>query len=289
MNSSFFAPSSLDEDTIKSKLKPLYATLEDGELYCEWSESEYFGWDDKCLKNSSFYAGGGFGLRGVVDDTTGFAYAAEFTADALVSAVQTVGAVRHANAGYELALHTAPSLPPKHPGALYTQDSPLLAFSFTHKLEIMRMIDDYLRAADSRVKQASASISGGWKKVWIYRHDGQVVEDTRPLVQIAIRVMVEENGVMESGSASAGGREGYARIIAPEFWQQLADKALKQAITKLDSVPAELKKHWTLPMALAFLACCSMKQSATGWRVILTAKRPQLLPTKWASKWQAKG
>jgi TldD protein len=50
--------------------------------------------------------------------------------------------------------------------------------------------------------------------------------------------VVERDGKRESGTHGLGGREAYDRLLAPETWKDAVDEALRQALLKLDSVPA---------------------------------------------------
>ena len=55
---------------------------------------------------------------------------------------------------------------------LYADQNPLAATSFETKITLLKEIDAYARAADSRVKQVSASVAGSWQAVQILRADG---------------------------------------------------------------------------------------------------------------------
>jgi TldD protein len=231
----FFQGQNLDEDAIKRKIKTPFSTADDGELYMEWSQSEYFSFDDGHLKNASFDISSGFGLRAVWGEVVGYAHSSEITEAALGRATEAVLAVPQTNAGGSFALDASIQLPKTQ---LYAPENPLIHQSFDVKVALLAEIDAYLRGKDPRVKQVSVSLSGSLQAVRIYCHNGSVAEDMRPLVRLNISVMVEENGRMESANAGNGGRENYTAFLEPAAWQAKADHALKQAITKLKSVNA---------------------------------------------------
>jgi TldD protein len=83
-----------------------------------------------------------------------------------------------------------------------------------------------------------ASLSGEWRAIEIIRADGESAHDIRPLVRVNISVMVGDGDKQETGSFGTGGRTGYGDFIAPDVWQTNADEALRQALIKLDAVPA---------------------------------------------------
>ena len=105
------------------------------------------------------------------------------------------------------------------------------------KIKVLSDVDAYLRGKDSRVRQVMASLSGSWQAVHIMRPDGEAA-DIRPLVRLNIAVVVENNGRLETGSWGQGGRTGYDSLLLTETWQSAADKALRQALINLESVPA---------------------------------------------------
>jgi TldD protein len=83
-----------------------------------------------------------------------------------------------------------------------------------------------------------ASFFGEWQAVQIIRADGSRTADLRPLVRLNVAVVVERDGKRESGSHGLGGREAYDRLMSPETWRAAVDEALRQAVLKLDAVPA---------------------------------------------------
>jgi TldD protein len=86
------------------------------------------------------------------------------------------------------------------------------------------------------VKQVSSSLSGEWQVVRIYRPDGLLVEDIRPLVRLNISVVLEKNGRLETGSRGVGGRVDYQKFLEEDYWKKQVDGALKQAEINLQSI-----------------------------------------------------
>ncbi len=65
------------------------------------------------------------------------------------------------------------------------------------------------RAADKRVQEVSASLSGVYELILVAATDGTLAADVRPLVRLSVSVLVEEDGKRERGAAVAAGRFGY--------------------------------------------------------------------------------
>ena len=86
------------------------------------------------------------------------------------------------------------------------------------------------------VKQVSSSLSGEWQVVRIYRPDGLLVEDIRPLVRLNVSVVLEKNGRLETGSRGVGGRVDYQKFLEEDYWKKQVDGALMQAEINLQSI-----------------------------------------------------
>ncbi len=205
---------------------------DDGELFLQWQSSESFGFDDGRLKAATFDTNQGFGLRGVVGETTAYAHANEISEAAIRRAGETVAVVRQGHGGTVAA---APVRTNRH---LYTGSDPLSAVPFARKVSLLQEIDAVARAKDPRVVQVSASLAASWGVVEIIRPDGFRATDIRPLVRLNVQIVAEANGRREVGSFGLGGRYLYDTLFEPATWGRAIDHALAQALVNLESVAA---------------------------------------------------
>ncbi len=226
-----YQPGLIDPDGALRITKEALKSCDDGELYLQYSASESFGFDDGRLKLADYSTGGGFGLRGVSGEMTGFAHANDISEAAIKRAAQTLQLLDPAK--------EQPAGPPrKNNRHLYTDGNPLELVPFSQKVALCQQIDAAARARDPRVAQVSASLSGNWSVVEIVRADGFVATDIRPLVRLNVSIVVEENGRRETGSYGFGGRYLYDRLFEEGQWNHAIDEALAQALTNLRSVAA---------------------------------------------------
>lgn len=121
---------------------------------------------------------------------------------------------------------------------LYTDADPIAGAAFSVKLDLLREIDDFLRALDARVVQVSVSMAASLQQIEILRPEGGHLRDTRPMSRLNISVMVEQDGRRESGSAGGGGRAGLDGVMARATWQSMAHEALRIALINLRAEPA---------------------------------------------------
>jgi len=253
----FFTKTGMEKSNIIAITNDALKGMDDGELFLEYSQSESFTFDDGQLKSTSFNSDHGFGLRSVLGEATGYAHASELSEAAIKRAVNTVKAVRYGQNGV-VAEHTPPF---GTNASLYHDQNPLTQVDFETKIATIKAIDEYIRSRDSRVKQVSVSLLGSWQVVQIIRADGQVAGDIRPLVRLNISVVVEQGGRMETGSHGAGARTSYQHYIEAHNWKAQADKALKQAITNLDSRPAPAGE---MPVIIGNAWCGVLLHEAVG-------------------------
>ncbi len=226
-----YRPDGLDPDVARRLAATALAGCDDGELYLQYIATESFGFDDGRLKTANFNTEAGFGLRGVVGETTAFAQANDLSEAAIRRAAETMRLLDPARA-------SRPAPPRRTNARLYTDEDPLRLVPFAKKVALCQQIDAAARARDPRVAQVSVTLAGSWSVVEIVRADGFVAHDVRPLVRLNVSIVAERNGRRESGFHGLGGRWLYDRLFEPATWNHAIDIALAQALTNLESVAA---------------------------------------------------
>ncbi len=221
----------LDRDAALGILRHACAGADDGEIFFERRRGEGLMLDDGRLRNASYDASSGFGLRAVQGGAIGYAHSSDINQAALARAADTVR-LAVGDGGGQMALPPAGNATP-----LYAQIDPGAGLPFAQKVALLREIDDYLRAKDKRVVQVSASLAANAQDVVILRPDGGEFAETRPMVRLNISVILNDNGRRESGSAGGGGRYALDQLIAPNTWRAMADEALRIATVNLGALP----------------------------------------------------
>ncbi len=229
-----FAPfeTHLDPEAALAILRAAVAGADDGELFLERRRSEALVFDDGRLRNASYDASEGFGLRAVRGEVAGYAHSTEISEAALKRAAETARLAVGDGGGV-----MAPA-PAGTNRKLYSDSDPMLDATFGLKVETLREIDAFARALDRRVVQVSATIAASLQEVFILRPEGGLVSDIRPMTRMNISVIVEENGRRESGGYGGGGRSGLTALMLAEHWQAVAREALRIALINLRAVPA---------------------------------------------------
>ena len=222
----------IDQETALKTLQSAVAGADDGELFLERRRSEVLAFDDGRVRTASYDASEGFGLRAVRGETAGYAHSTEISEASLLRASQTVRLAVGDGGG------TLAHAPQATNTKLYGDADPMADATFPAKIDLLKEIDAFARALDSRVVQVSATIAASLQEVEILRPEGLSVRDVRPMARLNVSVIVEENGRRESGSTGGGGRYGLARLIEPAHWQAAAKEALRIALVNLEAEPA---------------------------------------------------
>ena len=227
----FIYREALDPDEAKRLAARHLGGCEDGELFLQYRASEAFGFDDGRLKTADYNTGTGFGLRGVVGETTAFAHANEISAAAIDRAAATLQLL-------DPARGPNPAPPPRTNQAMYGADDPLSLVPFADKVALCQQIDAAARARDPRVAQVSVGLQASWSVVEIVRADGFVATDIRPLVRLNVSIVARQGDRREMGFHGLGGRYLYDRLFDPATWNRAIDIALAQALVNLEAVDA---------------------------------------------------
>ncbi|CZX56339.1 protease TldD [Enterobacter ludwigii] len=220
--------------------------LDYGDLYFQSSYHESWVLEDSIIKDGSYNIDQGVGVRAVSGEKTGFAYADQISLAALEqSALAARTIVRETGDGRVKTLGEV-----QH-SALYTSIDPLQSMSREEKLDILRRVDKVARAADKRVQEVSASLSGVYELILVAATDGTLAADVRPLVRLSVSVQVEDDGKRERGSSGGGGRFGYDWFLGDVDGEARADawakEAVRMALVNLSAVAAPAG---TLPVVL---------------------------------------
>jgi TldD protein len=229
---SLFERAGLDREQARETLAVGLAGADDGELYLEYAQSESLVFDNGRLKQATYNTDQGFGLRAVKEEAVGYAHSSEISPAALRRAAEAVRAVKGGYSG------TYAAAPARSNVRLYGDENPLGTPDFASKVRLLETMDNYIRARDARVRQATISLGASWQVMEILRADGEVYRDVRPLVRLNVSVVVGEGDRQESGSHGYGGRRLFSDLLDTATWQGAANEALRQALTNLQAVPA---------------------------------------------------
>lgn len=213
------------------------------DLYFQYSKHENWSLDEGKVKSGSFNIEQGVGLRSISGEKTAFAYSEDLSKQAILSATDVALAI--GRQGQARQIKVASALPVK--SQLYVPNDPLRSISDQQKIAILHAADKYARAADKRVTEVMANLSGVYEVVLIVNSLGKQVADVRPLVRLNVSVIVDDNGQRERGSMGGGGRFAYDNFSDSTI-KGYAEEAVRQALVNLEAIDSPAG---TMPVVLA--------------------------------------
>jgi len=227
-------PAGLDLDVLDRAMGELMARrLDYADLYFQSTRYESWSVEDGKVKEGVFSIDQGVGVRAILGEKTGFAYADQLDAESLLDAAEAARGI--AKSGGEGRVKVAS---PVRGRGLYPAVDPLPTLDDERKVELLAHLDRYVRKLDPRVIQVVGSLAGVYELVLIRTSEGVLAADVRPLVRLNVSVIVEQNGRREQGYAGGGGRGDYGLIVDNNLAERLAREAVRQANVNLEAVQA---------------------------------------------------
>ena len=183
---SILAPTGLDERRLEEALGTLLgAAIDAGDLYFQLAREEHWSLEDGIVKDGAHSIEQGVGVRAISGEKTGFAYADDLDAAALVASAQSARAIARDGRQH------GPQALQRGPGrALYPALDPVDAMANEAKVAVLRRVDALVRALDPRVQQVMVGLTGGVDTVLVARSDGVLAGDVRPLVRMNVQVKI---------------------------------------------------------------------------------------------------
>lgn len=235
---SLLSQSNLKEQHLQQALgKALGPSIDSADIYLQCTYSEEWFLEDGIVKEGDFSIDKGFGLRVISGEKTGFAYADEIALPALIKAAQSARSIVHTGKQNAVKVMNRSNVK-----ALYPDINPLNTLSEAEKIGLLHQIDKMTRELDPRVQEVMVRLSGIFEIILLINSEGLLTADIRPLVNLNVRTLVEENGQREQGYAGWGGRDSYQILTANDIALHHVKKSVKQALNNLNakSAPAGL-------------------------------------------------
>lgn len=205
------------------------------DLYFEYRTRDAVQLEEGLIKQASVSTTNGVGVRVLAEAKTGYAFSDDVTIENLESAARTAHVIAK-DSRSPAPVRIPPRIAPMHD--LYPVPKADLDVSVQSKIELLEVIDQEAREADSRVTGLMASLSVENKVVLIASSEGWTIGDIQPLIRLDVRCIVEANGNRQAGYVGVGGRAGVSDSLRPEDCRAYAREAVRQAIVNLEATEA---------------------------------------------------
>ena len=228
------APAGLKPATLDKAIARLMGRqLDYADLYFQATRFETWTVEDGIVKEGVHSIDEGVGVRAVVGERTGFAYADQLDEAALFDAVEAARGIARTQGSGEYKVPKANAYQ-----ALYPVVDPLVTLADADKVALLADLDQRARAMDPRVIQVIASLAAVHEIILVQAADGTLAADVRPLVRINVSVIMESNGRREQGYAGGGGRGDFGLVTAGGRPVAIAAEAVRSAAVNMEAVPS---------------------------------------------------
>lgn len=228
-------PFGLDEPALIQAMGTIFNHQVDyADLYFQFTKNESWSLEEGIVKTGSFSIDQGVGVRAVAGDKTAFSYSDDISATALENAAKATRTIGRQGEG---KVKLASVIKPVRNHSLYIPNDPLQTISAAEKVALLEKVEKLARAADPRIVQVMAGLTGEFDVVLVTRSDGVMAADVRPLIRLSVTVIAEQDGRREMGTSGGGGRYGYA-YFTDELVQHYVNEATRSALINLEAKPA---------------------------------------------------
>ena len=207
-------------------------SVDGSDVFLQSIQEESWLLEDGVVKEGDFKIDHGFGLRVLSGEKTGFSFSNDIKLKTLLQAAHSAKSILHS---YDERTITT-GMPYKRltrPLCLYPSSNPINSMSAIEIVALLKRIDDYARAKDPCIKQVIVSVIGRYEIILILNNEGLIAADLRPLVDMQVRVIIEDSGHRVQGSGAGGARSGYEIFNSAAFLY--VDKAVHQARQNLEA------------------------------------------------------
>jgi len=227
-------PSGLDQGSLERLFGALMGPgIDAGDLYFQSARHESWSLEDGIVRDGSHSIEQGVGVRALAGEKAALAYSDELNLPALEAASRNARAIARSGQQGRLAAWSSPA-----PAPLYTSADPIEGMDSAQKVALLRELDRYARSLDPRVTQVMVSMSAHHESILVARSDGTLAGDIRPLIQIRVQVIAEQNGRREQGFSGGGGRMSFADYLQDDRAHWHAREAARQALVNLEAIDA---------------------------------------------------
>lgn len=194
--------------TIEDLKKVVSVALENGgdfaDLYFEQTLANNISLRDRKVNRISSDVDFGVGVRVVKGNQTGYAYTETITLQEMLKAAKTAANIADGNR-QNLSINITEKKFKNH----YPVQTDWSTVTIASKAAVLQQFNDRIFELDKRVSKVMAALSDSTTMILYFNSEGVLCSDFRPMMSLAATCIMEENGVMESGSASRSHRIGF--------------------------------------------------------------------------------
>jgi len=202
------------------------------EVYGEHSVHTSFAYEENRLKTSAYSVSQGVGVRAVIGDQTGYAYADGFSPADLREAARVAARIARGGAGNG------------RPAAFRVVDAPWpfrlerpapLALDESGKIALVERANHAARGHDPRIHEVSVTLSDSSKSFLVANSDGLWAVDRQFLTRLTVSALALQGDERQEGFSTGGGSVEAGYFESERTPEEIAAEAAATAVTLLGS------------------------------------------------------
>ncbi|QJC29772.1 metalloprotease TldD [Enterobacteriaceae endosymbiont of Plateumaris sericea] len=223
----------------KISLNNIYFT----DLYLQSITNEYWFLDNSLIKDCSYKTEQGIGVRVIKNNTIYFSCTNDITSKSINHCINNIFSKKYNNKknliNQKINLNII-----KNNQYNYTIINPINNISYEKKIHFLKYIDNTARTLDKKVKNVQVKINNSYELILVITNENKISMDIRPLVNININIIVEDDNKREVGCRIIGGRIDSNSIISidnkkqKKYIDNIIYEATMAAINNLNSIEA---------------------------------------------------
>ncbi len=224
----------LDDRSLSAALDTaLERPLDWADLFFEYSTLDSVSLEQGMVKRGTRKLSQGVGVRAQSGERQGYAHSDDLTVESVQLAASTARAIAEGpRSRSAVEVQSGSASRDLYPVAQAPTD-----VRVELKVDLLSSIDAWARSRDPRIVEVMATTTCEHRQLLIAGSDGTVVGDVRPLVRLNVQVIASDGRRREVGGQGMGGRYEFERLRDDAAWKPLVDRAVRQALTNLESVP----------------------------------------------------
>lgn len=202
------------------------------DVFAEHTVLRGFSFDEGRLKAGSYSVLNGVGVRAIISEQTGYAYADGFAPPDLREAARV--AARIARNGAPGAAPTAFRVVDA-PAPFTLREPAPLVLDEAKQVGMLRRADAAARGHDGRVREVSVSVASSAKRFLIANSEGLWAEDATYLSRLVVSALALEGDQRQEGFAAAGGSVEASYYDLERTPEAVAEEAASSAVLLLSA------------------------------------------------------
>lgn len=199
------------------------------DFYLQSIEESSFVMDENIIKSGSFNIDQGIGIRANKDEKTGFAYSDQINEEKINKIVKDA-----INIDSNQEIKKIPTTKYQKINLVNSIINPNQNYDNAQKIKILHETNRYIRSMDSRITNATISISTQYEHVLILNSEGIITTDIRPSITMFCKCLIKDGTKHEQGYNVISGRYGYQGLAEEDetktpLYIKCAEKAVRKA------------------------------------------------------------